>query len=288
MRLGLHLMRYDYPGGSAATAATLAEVGRAVDEAGIDVLSVMDHFMQLPSAGPPDLDMLEGYTTLGFLAAHTTSVELQLMVTGVTYRHPAVLAKIVSTLDVLSAGRAALGIGAGWYELENTSYGLGFPTLRERFERLEETLQIVRLMFGPGQAPYAGRHYRLDSTLNSPRPLHDVPIMVGGAGEKKTLRLVATYADACNINANPELGVDGMRHKLEVLRRHCEHVGRDYDEIRKTIIWAGTMDAGPRFLEELRPYADLGISEVHAVEMSADPVGLARRLGAIRSEIASL
>lgn len=288
MRLGLHLMRYDFPGGAATTAPTLARVGREVEEAGIDVLSVMDHFLQLPAGGPPEADMLEGYTTLGFLAAHTTRAELQLLVTGVTYRHPAVLAKIVSTLDVLSSGRAALGIGAAWFEPEHTAYGIPFPSLKERFERLEETLQIVRSMFGPGEEPYAGTHYRLESTLNEPMPLRTPPIMVGGAGERKTLRLVATYADACNINANPELGVEGMRHKLEVLRDHCEDVGRDYDDIRKTVIWGGTMDAGPRFLEELRPYADLGITEVHAVEMNGDPVTLARKLGAIRGDIEEL
>ena len=187
MDVGVHVVNFDFPGGGAAIGPTLARVGEAAEQAGVVNLSAMDHYLQIAGvgAGGAEAPMLEGYTTLGYLAAHTQSVELQLLVTGVTYRHPGLLAKIVSTLDVLSGGRAALGIGAAWYEREHAAYGVPFPPLKERFERLEETLQIVRQVWGPDNGAYAGRHYQLAETICSPPPLHPVPVMVGGAGRRR-------------------------------------------------------------------------------------------------------
>jgi F420-dependent oxidoreductase-like protein len=279
MRVGVHLVRFDVEGGAAALGSTLAEVGAAAEEAGLDNLSVMDHYLQMPWLGA-EHDMVEGYTTLGFLAGHTTTVDLQLLVTGVTYRHPALLAKILATLDVLSGGRAVAGLGAAWYEAEHTAYGVPFPPLTERFERLEETLQVLHAMFGEGDAPYEGTHYRLGSTYLAPRPLRRPPIMVGGAGERKTLRLVAKYADACNIFANPKTGPDFVAAKLEVLRGHCEREGRDHDAIAKTILWSPDLDPSDRdFLGRMRAYADLGVSEVHVMHLGQRPVEFVRALG---------
>ncbi len=277
MRIGLHLVNFDFPGGPAAIGPALAEVGRAVQEAGFDNLSVMDHYLQLEFMGPPSSHMVEGYTTLGFLAAHTTTVELQLLVTGVTYRHPGVLAKVVSTLDVLSGGRAVLGIGAAWYEREHRSLGIPYPPVAERFERLEETLQILRQMWSPDDGPYVGTHYRLDATVCSPQPVRPVPVMVGGSGERKTLRLVAQYADACNLFANSSDGPAAVAAKLDVLRGHCDVVGRDYDTIAKTILWTGDCDPDG-FTEAMAPYADLGVTEVHVMHLGDRPVGLVEAL----------
>ena len=209
MRLGVHLVKFDFDGGPAAIGPTVAAFGAAAEEAGIDNISVMDHYFQLPFMGSPEQHMLEGYTTLGFLAGHTSTVDLQLLVTGVTYRHPGLLAKIVTTLDVLSGGRAVLGIGAAWYQQEHEALGVRFPPVSERFERLEETLQIVHAMFDGERAAYDGKHYQLANPVNSPAPVRRPPIMVGGAGERKTLRLVAKYADACNIFANADGGPRG-------------------------------------------------------------------------------
>jgi F420-dependent oxidoreductase-like protein len=236
MRIGVHLVKYDVDGGAAAIGPMVAAVGEAAEEAGLDNLSVMDHYLQMRGVGDPESPMLEGYTTLGFLAAHTSTVDLQLLVTGVTYRHPGLLAKIVTTLDVLSGGRAVLGLGAAWYQAEHEALGVPFPPLAERFERLEETLQVVRSMFADERTAYEGRHYRLGATVNSPAPLRRPPIMVGGAGERKTLRLVARYADACNIFANPTDGPAAVGHKLDVLRGHCEREGRDYADVEKTVL----------------------------------------------------
>ena len=192
--------------------------------------------------------MLEGYTALGFLAAHTSTVELQLLMTGVTYRHPGLLAKIVSTLDVLSGGRAALGIGAAWYEREHRALGVPFPPLAERFERLEETLQIVRQMWSDDDGPFDGKHYQLAETINSPQPLRQPhpPIMVGGGGEKKTLRLVAKYADALQpVRRSGHRSRRRSPHKLDVLREHCAREGTDYDRIRKTVLYTGPLGPAP-------------------------------------------
>ncbi len=279
MKIGVHVVRFDLEGGPAALGPVLAAVGTAAEEAGLDNLSVMDHYLQMPWLGA-ESDMVEGYTTLGFLAAHTRTVDLQLLVTGVTYRHPGLLAKIVTTLDVLSGGRAVVGLGAAWYDGEHTAYGVPFPPLAERFERLEETLQILHAMFGEEDGPYDGTHYRLGSTFPAPRPLRRPPIMVGGAGERKTLRLVAKYADACNIFANPEAGPDAVAQKLDVLRDHCEREGRDYDAIAKTVLWSPDLDpADTGFVEHMRAYADLGVSEVHVMHLGTRPAEFVAELG---------
>ncbi len=194
---------------------------------------VMDHFFQIGMVGPPENEMLEGYTALAFAAGVTERIRLGTMVTGVTYRHPGVLVKTVTTLDVLSGGRAILGIGAAWNEEEHRGLGVPYPALGERFERLEETLRIAHQMWSGDDSPFAGKHYQLQRPLNSPPALSQPhpPILVGGGGEKKTLRFVAKYADACNIF---EMGVDGVRQKLDVLQEHCETEGRPYGEIEKT------------------------------------------------------
>lgn len=285
MKLGVHLVNFTLPDGPAAIAPTLAAVGPAAEEAGVDNLSFMDHYFQLEFLADPTEPMLEGYTALGFLAAHTSTVDLQLLMTGVTYRHPGLLAKIVSTLDVLSGGRAALGIGAAWYEREHRGLGVPFPPLAERFERLEETLQVVRQMWSEDDGPYDGKHYQLAETINSPQPLRrpHPPIMVGGGGERKTLRLVAKYADACNVFAGRGAGPDEVAHKLAVLREWCDREGRSYDEIRRTVLYNGpaVQDAAgaASFLEEMRALADVGVQEVHVMPMQGDPVGFVRDLG---------
>lgn len=280
MRIGVQIPRFDFSGGPAAIAPVLAETARAADDAGIDVLSAMDHFFQIPFVGPADQPMLEGYTTLAFLAAHCARPELQLLVTGVTYRPPGILAKTVSTLDVLSGGRARLGIGAAWFEREHHGLGVPFPPLRERFELLEETLQVVRQMWSDDDGPYAGKHVRLEETLCRPQPLRRVPVMVGGMGERKSLRLVAEYADACNLFADSGSGPDFVAGKLEVLREHCDAVGRTYADIRRTVLWTPGVDpdAPRRFLEPMRALADVGVEEVH-VSAGQDPLGLVRGLG---------
>jgi F420-dependent oxidoreductase-like protein len=278
MRLGVHTVRFTYPEGPAAIGPTLAALGRAAEEARIDNLSLMDHYFQLEFLGDPRDPMLEGYTALGFLAAHTSAVELQLAMTGVTYRHPGLLAKIVATLDCLSGGRAALGIGAAWYEREHRGLGVPFPAVAQRFEQLEETLQIVGQMWGPDDGPFHGRHYRLEETICSPQPLHRVPIMIGGEGERKTLRLVAKYGDACNVFAGADVG--HVAHKFEVLRQWCEAEGTAYDQISRTILYSGAvLPDAQAFLEQMRRYADVGVQAVHVVPPADDPVGFVRELG---------
>jgi F420-dependent oxidoreductase-like protein len=231
VKIGLQVPDFTWPGGPAQLGADLAAVARTADEAGFEFIAVMDHFFQIGVVGPPEHEMLEAYTTLGYLAACTSRAKLVTLVTGTVYRHPGILAKIVTTLDVLSGGRAWLGIGAAWNEDESRGLGIPFPPVAERFERLEETLQICLQMWRGDESPYRGRHYQLDRPLNSPQALTKPhpPIMIGGGGEKKTLRFVARYAQACNLFPGPELG-----HKLDVLREHCEREGRDYDEIEKT------------------------------------------------------
>jgi F420-dependent oxidoreductase-like protein len=264
VKLGIHLPRLTYPGGPATLGSDLARIVATAEAAGVDRISVMDHVWQIGPHGPVEQDMLEAYTTLGFLAAHTTRVKLMTLVTGVTYRDPGLLAKMVTTLDVLSGGRAILGIGAAWNEDESRGLGLFFPPTAERFERLEEALQICLQMWSGDESGYQGRHYQLERTLNSPQSLTrpHPPILIGGGGEKKTLRLVAQYAQACNVFAGPELP-----HKLQVLREHCERLGRDYDEIEKTATF--TFDPGPNgervdeTLAALREFADLGVQVAH-------------------------
>lgn len=264
LRLGLHLPDFTYAGGPAALAGDLTRIARAAEDADFAMLSVMDHLWQISVIGPPENEMLEAYTTLGYLAARTERVQLLAWVTAMVYREPGLLAKCVSTLDVLSEGRAWLGIGAAWNGDEAAGLGLPFPPTAERFERLEEALQIYRQMCSDDDGPYEGKHYRLARTLNSPQPLQRPypPILIGGSGERKTLRLVAQYADACNLFAGPDVA-----HKLDVLRAHCADVGRDYDEIHKTVMLP--LDPGPdgrnvdALLEQLRSLAGLGIELVH-------------------------
>jgi len=263
MDLGLHLADFTWSGGSETFVDDLVRTAKTAEDVGFTKLSVMDHVWQIRGVGPKEHEMLEAYTALGFLAAVTERVQLLAWVTAAIYREPGLLAKEVTTLDVLSGGRAMLGIGAAWNEEECVGLGLPFPPTAERFERLEETLQICLQMWSDSDEPYAGRHYQLGSTLNSPQSVQrpHPPILIGGGGEKKTLRMVAQYAQACNLFDSPELG-----HKLDVLRGHCDALGRDYDEIEKTVM--GPVDPGPNgenvdaTLEHLRELAGLGVTHV--------------------------
>jgi F420-dependent oxidoreductase-like protein len=256
MKIGLQIPDFSTPRGPERLGTELATVARTADDAGFEYISVMDHFFQIPAVGPADREMLEAYTTLGYLAACTSRAALLTVITGTVYRDPGVLAKIVTTLDVLSKGRAWLGIGAAWNEQESRGLGIPFPPVAERFERLEETLQICLQMWHGDESPYHGKHYQLERPLNSPQSLSrpHPPIMIGGGGEKKTLRLVARYADACNVFA----GRDEAR-KLDVLRQHCEAVGRDYDTIYKTVYYAFNTSLGAqRIIDDLATLAGLG------------------------------
>ncbi|MEV0174122.1 LLM class F420-dependent oxidoreductase [Streptomyces sp. NPDC050803] len=274
MRVGVHINRFDHPGGGPALGAELAAAGAAAEAAGVSWLSVMDHYFQMEFNGGAEAPMLEAYTTLGYLAGHTSTVQLGALVTGVTYRHPGLLAKIATSLDVLSGGRATLGIGAAWYDREHHGLGVGFPPVAERFERLEETLRICRQMWDPDDnGPFEGRHYRLAETLCVPAPVSrpHPEIMIGGGGEKKTLRLVARYGDACNLFAtSPE----EVAHKLDVLRRHCDTEGRDYDEIRRTVVYTGEaanvgdLDA---FTRDIGGYTKFGIDTVILAPRTGEP-----------------
>jgi len=263
VQLGLHLSNFTYPNGAAHLAADLGTIASTAESAGFSKLSVMDHVWQIQVVGPPEMDMLEAYTTLGYLAARTTKIELLAWVTAVVYREPGLLAKCVSTLDVLSGGRAWLGIGAAWNEEESVGLGLPFPPTAERFERLEEALQIFQQMCSDSELPYDGKHYQLGRTLNVPQTLQrpHPPILIGGGGEKKTLRLVAQYAQACNLFPGPEL-----ERKLDVLRGHCEAVGRNYDDIEKTVMMPFDVSDEEKvdgLLARLQELGRLGISHVH-------------------------
>ena len=231
LEFGLQVPRFDFPGHPASTAEALADVARAAEDAGFTSLWVMDHFLQIPQIGREWEDMLESYTTLGYLAGVTKRIRLGTLVTGITYRNIAHLGKIVATLDVLSGGRAMCGIGAAWFEREHKLYGWDFPTLGERFDRLEDALELLPLLWGPGSPPFEGRTLTVSEAICYPRPLQErVPIMVGGSGERRTLRLVARHADACNLVGD----VDRVRHKLGVLRKHCAAEGRDHAAIEVT------------------------------------------------------
>lgn len=272
MKLGIQIPRFVTPHGDAGIAQEFAAIARGADEAGLDSLWVMDHFFQIPPLGPAEEPMLEGYAALSFAAGITERITLGTLVTGVTYRHPGILAKTVTTLDVLSQGRAWLGIGAGWFDREHLGLGVPFPPVAERFERLEETLQIALQMWSAEVGPYNGKHYQLAETLCQPLPLSrpHPPIMIGGSGEKKTLRLVARYADACNLFAIPgPEGLTELQHKLDVLRGHCETEGRPYEAIEKTVMgpsptrephaWGILPEAMPAYIEELE---EIGIDHL--------------------------
>jgi F420-dependent oxidoreductase-like protein len=264
MDLGLHVVDFTLAGGPPALAENLRDIAVTAEQAGFTKLSVMDHVWQINIAGPPEHEMLEAYSTLSYLAAHTSRVQLVPWVTAAVYRAPGLLAKCITTLDVLSQGRACLGIGAAWNEEEARGLGLPFPPLAERYERLEETLRICLQMWSEKEEPFDGKHYHLARTLNSPQPLQrpHPPILIGGGGEKKTLRLVAQYADICNLFPGPDLP-----HKLDVLRGHCAEAGRDYDDIEKTVM--APLDIGPDgekaddVLARLKDFADLGVQHVH-------------------------
>jgi F420-dependent oxidoreductase-like protein len=233
MKVGLQIPNFTWPGGPAELASTLGRIARTAEDAGFDSVWVMDHFFQIPFVGAAEMEMMESYTTLGYLAGQTSRAGLGTMVTGVTYRHPGILIKQVTTLDVLSGGRAWLGIGAAWFDREHAGLGVHFPPLKERFERLEDALRIAHQMWSDDNGPFAGKHHQLSETINVPQAIQRPRILIGGGGEKKTLRLVAKYADACNIFAqSPEF----VKHKLDVLREHCEREDRSYDDIEKTVL----------------------------------------------------
>jgi F420-dependent oxidoreductase-like protein len=257
MRIGLHITKFDWPGGTPALKPTLTQIARTADQAGFYSLWVMDHYFQLgerfgPPHGAEELNMLEAYSTLSFMAGLTHNVKLGALVSCNLFRHPGALVKVVTTLDVLSGGRAYFGLGAGWFEREADCLGFPLPgTWKERFDRLEETLQIAHKMLSDDRTPYDGKYYQLSEPINHPLPLSQprIPILIGGEGEKRTLRLVAQYADACNfvvgspvedlpdgLRISYEDGLDFLRHKLNVLHDHCRELGRPYDEIEKTMV----------------------------------------------------
>ena len=286
MELGLHIANFTWNGGVPELGPTLGRVARNAEAAGIARLTVMDHLWQIGGIGPPENEMLEAYTVLGYLAGVTERVRLHVLVTAVVYREPGLLAKLVTTLDVISGGRGGLGIGAAWNEAEARGLGLQFPSTRERFERLEETVRICEQMWSDDDGPFEGTHYRLAETICAPQPLHRVPVMVGGNGERKTLRLVAQHADACNLVLGGDDPAAEARHKLAVLRAHCEDVGRPYEEVRRTVMLPRPLDPAhdaDRFLARMEELASVGIQEVHVVPLgaaAADPVGFVRDLGA--------
>ncbi len=244
MKFGLQVNSFTWPGGAAAIGPTLARVTRTADDAGFDSIWVMDHFFQIRGLGPPEAPMLEGMTALGFMAANSERARLGLMVGGIHYRPPGLWIKAATALDVLSGGRAWFGIGAAWNEEESTALGFPFPPLRQRFEMLEETLQMAQAMWSGGAGTgesFSGKHFSATRLLNSPQALSRprVPIMIGGGGERKTLRLVAQYADACNVFG----GAERIAHKYAVLRDHCERLGRPYDEIERSTLQSVDVDA---------------------------------------------
>ena len=272
MLLGVHYANFSHPDWSTTLEDRLTDTARVADEGGVSLFTVMDHWFQMENLGGPAEPMLEGYTTLGYLAAVTQRVRLSLLVTGVTYRHPGLLAKQVTTLDRLSRGRAMLGIGAAWYDREHAGLGVPFPSTSERFERLEETLQVCLQMWGDDDGAYEGTHYRLAETVNVP-PAYQAPhppVLIGGAGERKTLRLVAQYAQMCNIFGE---GHDVMAHKLAVLRGHCDTLGTDYEAIEKSVILMADPQAEPdAFLRDMEGYAALGVHTVTLMPPTGDPV----------------
>lgn len=286
MQVAIHIANFGIPGGPQAIGPALAAAGRAAEDAGVGYLSLMDHFFQIEVIGRAEEPMLEGYTGLGFLAAHTSTVKLQLLCTGVTYRHPGVLAKTLTTLDVLSGGRAQLGIGAAWFEREHIGLGVPFPPLKQRFEMLEEALQICLQMWSDNNGPYEGKHYQLAETLCVPAPVSQPRpgILVAGGGEKKTLRLVAKYADECNLFGPPEM----VSAKLDILRGHCEAEGRDYSTITPTILSGADPIGDPdAFLREMERFAKIGVGVV-ALVPGTDPVAYIEGVGKIVPRLAEL
>jgi F420-dependent oxidoreductase-like protein len=276
--LDLHLPNFNYPDTEPDQLfERLAEIAQTAEESGFSSITVMDHLHQIRNVGPRTNHMLEGNTILGGLAARTSRVSLGLLVGGVTYRNPALLAKITTTIDVISGGRAVLGLGAAWNEEEHDAYGIPFPPLKERFERLEDALRIARAMFTQLESSVSGRHHSTQGAINSPQPLRgDIPIVIGGSGERKTLKLVARYADGCNVFGD----VERSRHLMEVLDRHCEDVGRDPSEITRTRM--GVAFVAPTHEEAMRKFeavkrAGMPEERVRHVAMAGDPDGIAEQ-----------
>ena len=257
-RLGLQIPNFTFPGvADADLFETIAGIATTAEINGFDSVWVMDHLYQIEMVGPKEDAMLEAYTLLGALAARTRRASLGTMVTGVTYRNPALLAKIITTLDVISSGRAILGIGAAWNVDEHTGYGFDYPSDRERLDRLEEALQINRAMFTEAAPTFEGRHYRVQQVLNNPKPIRGrIPVLIGGSGEKRTLKLVAQYGDACNLFGD----LDTVRHKIGVLERHCADVGRDPNEITKTVLM--TVSDPSAAADQLAAFRDVGVDGV--------------------------
>jgi F420-dependent oxidoreductase-like protein len=278
MELTVHYIDF-LPGAPQRLAPTLTEAAVAAEEAGAAMFTLADHFFQMEAMGRAQDPFLEVYTTLGYLAGQTRTIALAPLVTGVTYRHPGLLAKTATTVDVLSGGRLVFGIGAAWYEREHLALGVPYPSVRERFEMLEETLQICQQMWSDDDGSYEGKHYRLAETICEPQPVRRPPILIGGLGEKKTLRLVAQYADVWNATAS---GVEELAHKIEVLHRHCETVGRDPAEIRLTAaLFNNPFDDVDAYLATAESYAKLGVDQINAgpIPFEPDPVGFIKRLG---------
>lgn len=264
MHIGLQIYKFDWEGSPGNIGPHLVEIAQAAEAAGFYSLWSMDHYFQMEMVGSPDEPMLEAYTTLGYLAGVTKKIKLGALVTGVTYRYPGYLIKQVTSLDVMSGGRAYFGIGAAWYERESHGLGFPFPPLKERFERLEETLQIAHQMWNDDRSAYEGSYYTLAEPINRPAAVSQPrpPIMIGGTGEKKTLRFVAKYGDACNLFDG--IGMDEIKRKLDVLRGHCEDVGRDYSEIEKTSLGSASLANGPQaIIDHCKQLADSGIQ--HAI-----------------------
>jgi F420-dependent oxidoreductase-like protein len=271
MKIGLQIPNYTYPEGPKDLGNKLSEIARTAEDAGFSSIWVMDHFFQIGSRersmglGPAEEDMLEGYSTLSYLAAITKKVKLGTMVTGAVYRHPGILIKTITTLDVLSGGRAYFGIGAGWFEREARGLGVPYPSTKDRLEQLEETLQIAKQMWSDNNGEYKGKHFQLAETLCTPQPLSKPhpSILIGGGGEKKTLKLVAKYADACNLFA--QIGNTALQGKLDILKKHCEDVGRDYAQIEKTTLGTVHLTSdklkAKDVIESCCALADIGIQQ---------------------------
>jgi len=278
MELGIHFIDF-LPGDAAQLAPALLSTATAAEDIGATMFTLADHFFQMEAVGRAEDPFLEGYTSLGYLAGRTTNLTLALLVTGVTYRHPGLLAKTVTTLDVLSQGRSMFGIGAAWYEREHLALGVPYPPLRDRFEMLEETLQICQQMWSDNDGPYDGKHYQLAETICEPQPIRRPPILIGGGGEKKTLRLVAQYADVWN---STDFEIDVLTHKIDVLTRHCDTVGRDVAEIRKTVgFFEDPFENLDGFLRKLERFSELGVDMINTGPMpgTPDPAGFVKRFG---------
>ena len=277
MKIGVHYIDF-LPDAPERLGPTLAATARAAEDAGVEMFTLADHFFQMEGVGRFEDPFLEGYTSMGYLAGRTQRITLAMLVTSVTYRYPGVLAKTMTTLDVLAGGRTMLGLGAAWYDREHHALGIPYPPLRERFEMLEETIQICRQMWSDDNGPFSGNHYRLAETICEPQPIRRPPILIGGSGEKKTLRLVAQHADVWNGTAP----LDEMPHKLDVLRRHCDALGRDFSQIQLTAgYFADPFTDIDDYLRTMDRYGELGFDLISTGPLpgNPDPEGWVKRLG---------